>query len=141
MAEIQSIQIGRKLLNFEEVNSWYESKANLTECLVNNLHTTIAYSRKLVDWSKPTFKPKDDTVIIKSKFRTIRILDGNTVTLEFESNQFTERWQECISAGASWDYSEYIPHITLLRPSTNLDVEPYPNELIFGEEYRKLVRF
>src|SRR5205085_1772964 len=47
------------------------------------------------------------------------------------------RHNEIVEAGASWDYSEFRPHVTITYDGADVDlakVEPYQGELIFGPE-------
>jgi hypothetical protein len=55
--------------------------------------------------------------------------------LHFDSKELTQRWQQICDAGASWDYSEYQPHVTISYNATNVgDIEPYTGQLVFGPE-------
>jgi len=57
--------------------------------------------------------------------------------LRFESQALTDRWQQIVDAGASWDYEDYKPHVTISFDAPDIDVdsiEPYAGELVFGPE-------
>ena len=63
---------------------------------------------------------------------------GDYVVLAFESPYLTSRWQFFMDAGASYDFPEYQPHVTLMHdPINRIDVDsidPYEGILIFGRE-------
>lgn len=63
--------------------------------------------------------------------------DEGAVVLRFSSNSLRQRWQEFRDGGASWDYDEYLPHVTISYNAGHIDVTeiaPYEGVLIFGPE-------
>lgn len=60
--------------------------------------------------------------------------DGTTV-LEFNCSALTWRHREILEAGASWDWPEYQPHISITKEAVDLTkVKPYTGPIILGPE-------
>jgi len=79
----------------------------------SSFHTTIVYSRVPV----PGFEPHHTLEVpVNTRFSKIECWDtnsGRTLVLKFFSPYLHFRFQEAIAAGATYDYDEYKPHITL----------------------------
>lgn len=100
-------------------------------------HVTICYSRDPVDWMEMDADDWGDNqlVIRKGGPRVVEKL-GGVIALLFASRRLRWRHEEMKARGASWDYEEYQPHITI---TTNTDVDLsgidiFQGELTFGEE-------
>ena len=81
-----------------------------------DFHTTIVYSRKTV----PSFKPAsydEATEITPKKNRGYRLElfgpDKTTLVLTYRSPLLQERFDTARKLGATSDYSDYCPHVTL----------------------------
>ena len=60
----------------------------------------------------PTINPTTEIEVIKNNVEEILVL-GQGIVLKFKAPEFQtihEKWKE---AGASWDYPDYIPHMSL----------------------------
>lgn len=69
--------------------------------------------------------------------RAVERFDGGAVVLRLDSPELQRRWRELRDAGASWDYPDYRPHVTITYDGDGVDldaVEPYAGPLIFGPE-------
>lgn len=77
-----------------------------------SLHTTIVYSRNPID-----MEPLHTIdVIVHRESCSFEVWDtpsGNTLVLKFFSPYFQIRFNEAMAMGASYDYDEYKPHISL----------------------------
>ncbi|MNN83453.1 hypothetical protein D3C81_2004930 [compost metagenome] len=59
------------------------------------------------------------------------------VVLLFNSSELAWRHMQIREAGASWDYEEYQPHVTITYAAGDLDlskIEPYRGKIEFGPE-------
>lgn len=133
-----TLYCSRKLLNGAELLKWAEAQG-FEKCLdPKDMHVTIAYSKKKIDWSNLT--DSSDTVQCSDGDRAIKQFDGGAIVLTFKCDDLENRWKELIDDfGASWDYSDYSPHITItydgLPDGIKLeDIEPYTGTLTFGPE-------
>ena len=107
--------------------------------LVIEMHVTLAYSRSPVDWDAPAFQMDPRPLIVSGGTRALRKFDGGAIVLELESRALTQRWSQFIMAGASWDYPDYRPHITLAYDA-GFSVEgvyPYTAEIALDWELRQ----
>ena len=69
--------------------------------------------------------------------KVTKVASNGPLVLRFESPELHRRWRALREAGASWDFSEYQPHVTVTYSVAEADVsgvEPYRGPLIFGPE-------
>jgi hypothetical protein len=128
-----SLYCCRPLLNAEELQAWM--RQNGFPSPSPDMHVTICYSTTPISWE--AIPPKTDILRVTGGNQSIQQFDGGATVLSFESAVLHDRWQQFRAAGASFDYHQYVPHITLtydeLSPSL-LRCEPYRGVLIFGPE-------
>jgi hypothetical protein len=63
--------------------------------------------------------------------------DEGAVVLMFDCPGLVQRHQQLHDIGASWDYPEYQPHVTVSydgAPDDLSAVQPYQGDLVFGPE-------
>ena len=63
--------------------------------------------------------------------------DKGAIVLLFNSSELAWRHGEMVRNGASHDYPDYQPHVTITYSGTGVDlskVEPYRGKLVFGPE-------
>lgn len=140
---MDTLYVNRKLINSNEFLEWAESQGFKDHLEPSELHVTIAFSRKEVDWNK--FTPDDSTITIKSPYyNTMPLGDKGAIVVKFKSYTLSHRWKEFIDGGCSWDYPEYQPHVTICYNSNNNvdlnEIIPYNGALVFGPEiFEKVV--
>lgn len=136
--ELQTLQIGRLVQNEHDLIPWAQSCFG-SNAIVPNLHTTIAYSKALVDISSDVFTPLSDEIVVSGGKRELRTLSSGHLVLVFESLELQLRWKRLTDHGASWDHESFLPHVTLAR-EIEIGIEgvhPYEGDIVFGPEYRK----
>ncbi|WP_268237676.1 phage portal protein [Stakelama pacifica] len=141
-AASKTLYVERKLLNAAEVIRWAKSQGLETTLAPDDMHVTVAYSRAAVDWftvGEDWSSDQDGKLRVKPGGpRTVeRLGDGDAVALLFQSNELQYRHDAIRNAGASWDWPDYRPHITLTLQAEGVDVdtiEPYQGPLVFGPE-------
>ena len=120
-----------KVLNYQQLAEWY-SKQGLTTIDPTELHCTIAYSRRLFQR-----EPNLVEIIVSNSYPQLEPLgDEGCVVLKLKSKELEKRFQECIEAGATYDYENYIPHITIAVGVTE-DLSKYKSpdfDIILGLE-------
>jgi hypothetical protein len=106
------------------------------------MHVTVLYSRTPVDpmtmgetWGSET----DGGLIVKAGGpRAMEVFGEGALVLQFASWSLVSRHADMIRAGASHDWPEYSPHVTLTyQVPEGFDLEavkPYAGELRFGHE-------
>lgn len=107
----------------------------------HEMHTTIAYSRKPVDWGLVS-PLRTGIILLPSMDRKFTVFPGaNVLVLELTSAHFNSRhWHYRNYVGCSYDFDDYRPHITITNnvPSQevidNLNANPYTGVLDYGPE-------
>lgn len=141
-AEPRSLYVSRKVVNTSDILKWAKDQGfnDLEEA--GDLHVTITYSRAPVDWMKmgeSWSNEKNGNMEIKPGGpRIVEQLGGQgAVVLMFGSSELSWRNRWMREEGASWDYEEYQPHITISYNAIDLDlskVEPYTGKIVLGPE-------
>lgn len=138
----RSLYVSRKLINADEFIAWAKGQGFKTTTPADELHVTITYSRTPVDWMKMGENWSSDRngnlTIEPGGARLVEPLgDKGAVVLLFNSSHLSWRHQSMIEAGASHDFPEYQPHVTITYAGADIDlakVEPYRGKLVFGPE-------
>ena len=138
----RTLYVRRNLINADEFIAWAKGQGFETTTPADELHVTIAYSRQAVDWMKveAAWDGEDGQLTVPpGGARLVEPLgDKGAVVLLFNSSSLSWRHETIKQAGASFDFPEYQPHVTITyaRPD-GLDlatVEPYRGKLVFGPE-------
>lgn len=139
----RSLYVQRKLLNTDEFIAWAKDKGFDTTTPADELHCTITFSKMPVDWMKmgSTWEggDKGELVVQPGGARIVEALgDKGAVVLMFASSSLSYRHEEMVRAGASYDFEEYQPHVTITYAKPDgLDlskVKPFVGPLKFGPE-------
>ncbi len=121
-------------MNGDEIIAWAKTQGMKT-IPVSELHTTIAYSKEMLDWDKLT--PNLNTVTVVGGKRDVMQLGEAGAVLKYNSTVLHTRWQQILDAGASYDFPQYIPHISITYDKLDLDlthVKPYNGKIVLGPE-------
>lgn len=134
----RSLYVSRKVLNAAEILKHYDDQG--IEFLVNagDMHVTVTYSRTPVDWMRMGESWSGELVVSAGGARLMEVFGPNkdTAVLSFASSELVWRHDAMIEAGASWDWPEYQPHISV---SYEFDgdikaIEPWRGEIRLGPE-------
>lgn len=134
------LYVSRPLLNASELMEWARGQGFVSLVPAEELHVTVAYSRRAVNWfAMGQYGSNTGELIVSPGGPRLveRMGDGTAVALVFQSVDLQWRHREMRDAGASWDYPSYLPHITLTTNAPDLDIaaiKPYQGRLIFGPE-------
>jgi phage-related protein (TIGR01555 family) len=135
----RTLYVRRDVVNAAEIKAWADAQG-ITD-IVPDLHVTIVYSRTPVDWIKAgnAFEwgpERDGSVLIpKGGPRVVEPLGNMTAVLMFASSQLCWRHEEIVRAGASHDFEDYQPHISLTKAEVDLTkIEPYRGKIVLGPE-------
>lgn len=131
----RTLYVRRDVVNVAEITKWATSQG-LT--LQPDLHVTIASSRVPIDWMKMGESWNARLEIPAGGPRIIDRLGKNDewVVLLFTSSELRWRHEAAKEAGASWDFNEYQPHISLMKnPDIDIEnIEPYRGKIVLGPE-------
>lgn len=140
----RTLYVQRKLLNAAEFIAWAKSQGFETTTPAEELHVTVMFSRARVDWFKMgeawDYRDGDGKLVVPAGgARAVeRLGDKGAVVLFFTSSTLSWRHEEMKRSGASFDFAEYQPHVTITYAAPDgLDlsqVEPYRGKLEFGPE-------
>ena len=131
----RTLFVSRKLLNAKAVSAWAKSQGFETTLPAEDMHVTITYSRAMVDWFAMGSTWDEELTIPPGGARMMEQFGEATVLL-FSSNMLKWRHEEMVSNGASHDYPEFHPHVTISYGFKGdlSRVEPYQGKLVFGPE-------
>lgn len=140
----RTLYVSRKLLNADEFLPWANEQGFELTVPADDLHVTIAYSRARVDWMlvgedwSTDIAGKGELIVAAGGPRAVETLGPKgAIVLKFASWALTRRNHEIREAGASWDWPEYQPHVTITYDGAGINlskVEPFRGELRFGPE-------
>jgi len=142
----------RRVRNHAAIRRWAKSQG--LKDINTFLHVTIAYSLKRLDWVK-VWQPFDDEesdgsmIISKSDQRSVEMFGGTSadkercIVLRFGSSELEWRHQEIGFAGASYDFGEFKPHITITATiPDDLDIKsikPFKSAIVLeAEEFAEI---
>ena len=136
----RTLYVRRDVVNVDEIKAWAASQGIPVDT-ADELHVTIAYSRTPFDWIKAgnarewAEKGKDELIIAEGGPRATEALGGMTAVILFASHQLHWRHEEIKRAGASHDFPDYQPHISLTKSPVDLtNVVPYRGRIVLGPE-------
>lgn len=127
------LYVRRDLQNVEAFTAW--ARAQGFDEVNDDLHVTVLYSKTPVDWDD--MGEREGAIVVPAGGeRAIKELgDEGAIVLTFESAALERRHDEMVDDGASHDYDEYRPHVTInLSGAIPADAEPYAGQLVFGPE-------
>lgn len=141
----RTLYVSRKLLNADELIRWAKAQGFETTTPADEMHVTITFSRRAVDWLKVApydnwDQDKDGKMTVPpGGARLVELLgDKGAVVLLFNSARLAWRHQEMVENGASWDFPDFQPHVTITYAAPDdfdlSKVEPYRGKLVFGPE-------
>lgn len=140
-AKPRTLYVHRKVLNAADLIAWAKSQGFATTLPADDLHVTIAFSRTPVDWMKAGQAWSDDKrgtlTVSPGGARLVEKFDGGAVVLLFNASELSWRHEAIKEAGASWDWPDYQPHITLTYAPGDVDVAkvtPYRGAIELGPE-------
>lgn len=136
------LYVHRKLLNGADLAAWAKANGFRATLAPADMHVTVLYSKQPVDpmamgegWSSD---PDGGLVIKAGGPRALERFGEGAVVLQFASWSLQSRHNDMVQAGASHDFPEYLPHVTIsYEVPADLDLEaikPYSGELRFGPE-------
>jgi hypothetical protein len=137
----RTLYVRRDVLNRADIERWAKSQG-FTD-IVPDLHVTIAYSTKPVDWFAVGTSWSDKVEIGAGGPRQMAELgpDGKYKALLITANELVWRNREMREAGASWDWPEYQPHISIsVGGDMPSGIQPYQGKIVLGPEIFEEVR-
>jgi len=137
------LYVYRPVKNAAKIISWFKAQGLKTTLPADDMHVTLIYSKSPVDWMKMGGYPSTtsgDLTIPEGGPRVMEAFgpDKSATVLLFYSPDLKWRNSEMREGGASSDFQEYNPHITITyqRPADLPieNIEPYKGEIVLGPE-------
>jgi uncharacterized protein len=131
----RSLYVRRDVVNAKEIHRWAVSQGLKEVTPAEELHVTIVYSKTAVDWFAVGSSWEDKVEIVGGP-RLVERFPGGPVVLLIPMSSLKWRHREMIEAGATTDYPDYQPHITLSY-DTEQDISkilPYQGPIVLGPE-------
>lgn len=139
--DVAPLYVYRKLSNPNPLLKWARGAGIPNLVPASELHVTVLYSRAPVDW----FDLSDgwgyhtDLIVGEGGARKLeRSGDEGAIVLRFSSEELDWSHKRKIDKGASHDFPDYLPHVTVgFDPEGLIDLEAleaYVGELRFGPE-------
>lgn len=133
----KTLYVRRDVVNRAEITKWAKDQG-FTD-IVPDLHVTIVYSTQIVDWFKMGSTWDEEMVIPRGGPRMMEKF-GDAKVLLIASNMLVWRHEEMIRNGASSDFPDYQPHITITYGDMPENVTPYQGKIVLGPEIFEEVR-
>lgn len=141
----QPLYVCRKVLNAAEIIKWAKEQGFETTYPADEMHVTVAFSRAPVDWMQCgqacySLDGKADLWVPEGGPRQVAIygLKQNCAVLLFSSSELQWRHSWIVECGASWDWEEYTPHITISQQLPDrfdpTKIEPFQGAIHLGPE-------
>lgn len=132
------LYVSRKLKNGKALIAWAKSQGIETTVPEDELHVTVLYSKRPIDWFLTGNSWGPEVKVPPGGPRTIEKFGEGAIVLRFSSEDLLYRHNSFVEiAGASHDYEDYAPHVTITYQGNDIDlskIEPFTGELVFGPE-------
>lgn len=137
----RTLYVRRQLLNASDLLTWAREQGFDKLLPAEELHVTVTFSRVPVDWMKmgEAYPQGDGDLVVQAGGPRVveRLGPKGAVVLCFASTRLAWRHEDMVRAGCSWDFDDYMPHVTFTYEPGEVDprkVEPYRGPLVFGPE-------
>lgn len=135
------LYVRRQLLNTRALRAWATSNGIVDLVPAEEMHVTIVSSGDPVDWLKMGSDWAQDgegrVTVAAGGPRVVEKLGEKATVLEFSSTELSWRHMSLLERGASSDFPDYIPHVTLSMSPQTADltkIKPFTGSLEFGPE-------
>ncbi len=135
------LYVHRDLVNAADLVKWAKAQGFATTVPADDMHVTVTYSKAPVDWMAMgeswSGDDKGHITVQPGGPRVVSRFDGGAVVLEFACDTCSWRNRDMRERGASYDWPDYKPHVTISFKADEVDldkVEPYLGKLVFGPE-------
>lgn len=138
--DVAPLYVYRSLRKPAALLKWARAQGLPNIVPANELHVTVLYSRTPVDWFELSdgWEYNEKLLVAEGGPRKIERFEGGALVLRFASDNLKWSHAKKIAKGASHDFPDYLPHITVgFDPDGLVDLEAleaFTGELEFGPE-------
>ena len=118
----------------KKLYNWFKNQ-DIEPISKEDFHVTLVYSKKYISYY-PTL---EEPIILNPTTFEIKKL-GDALVLSFEDKTLRNKWEYTQKLGATWDYDGYIPHITIVYNTENIDptkVQPPSFNIVLNKIYNE----
>jgi hypothetical protein len=142
------LYVYRPVLNWKAIADFYKKQDGIESTLGADMHVTVIYSKKAIDWLKVgednfASTDKDGNLTIKPGGPRVMEQFGQALVLAFASSDLSYRHNSAeYRADASYDFDDYTPHVTITYKAGAVDVmhmPVYTGEIILGPEVFEVI--
>lgn len=138
-AKPRTLYMRRDVLNAAEIVKHYVDQGVEGVYSAESMHTTIVYSKTPVDWMKIGQAWQAELKIAAGGPRLHELFGdkGDILVLAYASDELKWRNRSALESGATSDFDEYQPHISITLRGDAVDLEtlnPWTGEIILGPE-------
>lgn len=134
----------RKVMNAEKIVEWAKSNGFKTTLDPDDMHVTVVYSKEAFSDEYTRMAEAGDGRmyfgghVVRGGKRSVERLgkEGEVLVLKIEDPRLSADHYGFRAMGASSDYPEYKPHITLSYDTEGLNeamIEPYAGDIVLGD--------
>jgi len=140
-----TLYLRRDVLNADQIIKWFQDQGVPEVYAAESMHVTIVYSKTAVDWMKMG-EPWDARLELPEGGP--RLLEkfgggGDVLVQLFASNELLWRHEFAKGIGATSDYPDYQPHISISLQAGAVDLinlKPWQGPIILGPEvYEEII--
>ena len=128
------LYVYRRVKNAGDIIAWAKSQGFETTLPADDMHVTITFSKAPVDWFKMGEAWDAELTVNEGGARRVEEFNGGAKVLQFASSELGWRNMQMRENGASYDFDEYKPHITISYGDAPSDIEPYQGKIVLGPE-------
>lgn len=129
----------RPVLNAETIHAW-AAKSGFTHALPSDdMHVTVifskdAFSQRLTQIAESDYRViSEGQIVIRGGKRSVEPLgDKGAVVLKIESAELQREHLRFRDMGASWDFAQYMPHITITYLGGPDLSAPFMGDIVLG---------
>lgn len=153
-ASPRSLYVRRDVVNWEQIEDHFAAQGIVSMLPPGKMHVTIAHSRSRVDWFKidqDYMQDSDGRLVVSAGGARMMDLFGSkqprsTLVLLFSSSALSWRHESIKQQGASWDWPDFSPHVSITYdvseswsdPATwaerTRNLQPYTGRIVLGPE-------
>lgn len=140
------IYMYRPVLNAEQLHEWAAAQGFTTALTPDDMHVTVVFSKAAFNADLSRVAEVNgvvrygNIVVRGGKRAVVPLGDKGAVVLKIQSDALQYEHMMFREMGASWDYQEYTPHISITYQGRDLplaDMQPFMGDIVLGPLHAK----
>lgn len=131
----------RPVLNAEMLRDWAAAQGFTSARPADDMHVTVAssktpFSAELTEAARAQAVIRHGNIVVRGGKRAVVPLgDKGAIVLKIECAQLQHEHMDFRARGASWDFQDYTPHVSITYRGSGLDVggmTPFAGDIVLG---------